>query len=271
MGRPPVYPDDPRICASCGEYFTRRDNETRLAFNKRRTCSRACFSAWCTIHQTRVTEPKPCALCGREFQRAPGQPTYEFNKRQTCSEECRRLLAGLKERRPAPLRLCPVCGSPIPGRYAKTCSFSCSVKITPQRIRKPVASKWCRACGVELERRDRESLDSFNKRQTCSNECRYIWAHRPAVYLESVRNSPYPLDWSDRLRKRIRERDGNRCVLCGDESNRISIHHIDYVKANCLPSNLISLCGSCHTKTNFNRERWRLRLQALMRSRGLSD
>jgi len=34
---------------------------------------------------------------------------------------------------------------------------------------------------------------------------------------------------------------------------------IDYDKLNIKPKNLISLCHSCHMKTNYNREYWRQR------------
>lgn len=34
------------------------------------------------------------------------------------------------------------------------------------------------------------------------------------------------------------------------------VHHINYNKRNNNPSNLISLCRRCHSKTNFNREYW---------------
>lgn len=37
---------------------------------------------------------------------------------------------------------------------------------------------------------------------------------------------------------------------------RLSVHHIDYDKANLAPDNLASLCVRCHVKTNFNRESW---------------
>jgi hypothetical protein len=33
-------------------------------------------------------------------------------------------------------------------------------------------------------------------------------------------------------------------------------NHIDYNKKNCNPNNLISLCNSCHSKTNFDRKYW---------------
>ncbi len=70
----------------------------------------------------------------------------------------------------------------------------------------------------------------------------------------------YSDDWRDTLRESIRQRDSYICQLCGihqgELDKRLDIHHIDYDKKNCDPKNLISLCRSCHLKTNHNRERW---------------
>jgi len=73
----------------------------------------------------------------------------------------------------------------------------------------------------------------------------------------------YTTDWTDELKDIIRERDGYICYICGthqDELNgfnqKLDVHHIDYDKQNCNPENLISLCRSCHVKTNYNREYW---------------
>ena len=38
--------------------------------------------------------------------------------------------------------------------------------------------------------------------------------------------------------------------------SNLYVHHIDYDKKNLDMNNLISLCNSCHTKTNYNREYW---------------
>jgi len=37
---------------------------------------------------------------------------------------------------------------------------------------------------------------------------------------------------------------------------QLDVHHINYNKKNCDINNLVSLCRSCHMKTNFNREYW---------------
>lgn len=71
---------------------------------------------------------------------------------------------------------------------------------------------------------------------------------------------PYNTDWTETLKRSIRERDKYICQLCEahqDECNRmLAVHHIDYNKQNCNPDNLITLCMSCHIKTNYNRDHW---------------
>lgn len=69
---------------------------------------------------------------------------------------------------------------------------------------------------------------------------------------------PYAIDWTETLRRGIRERDRYICRLCGELQSKITfaVHHIDYEKSNCNPKNLITLCYNCHSKTNFHREKW---------------
>ena len=70
----------------------------------------------------------------------------------------------------------------------------------------------------------------------------------------------YTIDWTKTLKKAIKERDKYICQICGihqeDYKKMLDIHHIDYNKKNCNSNNLITLCRSCHTKTNFNRNKW---------------
>jgi len=44
----------------------------------------------------------------------------------------------------------------------------------------------------------------------------------------------------------------------------ITIHHIDYVKKNCHPDNLITLCRSCNSRANKNRDYWQNLYQGMM-------
>lgn len=71
---------------------------------------------------------------------------------------------------------------------------------------------------------------------------------------------PYPISWKNSLKESIRQRDDYICQECGTHQDeldkKLDVHHIDYNKENLNPDNLISLCRSCHTKTNTNRDYW---------------
>lgn len=71
---------------------------------------------------------------------------------------------------------------------------------------------------------------------------------------------PYGFEFDEQLKESIRQRDNHICQLCGVPERecfeKLHCHHIDYDKDNCLPSNLISLCRSCHSQTNNNRDYW---------------
>ena len=68
---------------------------------------------------------------------------------------------------------------------------------------------------------------------------------------------PYCHKFNNKLRELIRNRDNRTCQNCGIKENgrKHSVHHIHYDKENCYP-NLITLCISCHLKTNNNRDYW---------------
>lgn len=66
----------------------------------------------------------------------------------------------------------------------------------------------------------------------------------------------YPSQWRTLLKKQIRERDFFSCQICKKKPSN-TVHHIDYEKQNCNFTNLVTLCKSCHGKTNFNRVYWK--------------
>lgn len=67
---------------------------------------------------------------------------------------------------------------------------------------------------------------------------------------------PYAPEFNKALKKCIKERDNYQCKECGNTKAKLAVHHIDYNKYNNNHNNLITLCFSCHSKTNFNREEW---------------
>jgi len=78
----------------------------------------------------------------------------------------------------------------------------------------------------------------------------------------------YSLNFTNILKEKIRKRDNYICQRCGisqkDNGRKLPIHHIDYNKDNCDENNLITLCNSCHSKTNHNRSLWKQLLTMVM-------
>ena len=68
---------------------------------------------------------------------------------------------------------------------------------------------------------------------------------------------PYCYEWSFKeFKEYIKERDDNKCLNpdCFGNIHRLNVHHIDYNKKNCEPENLITLCASCNSRANKDRE-----------------
>jgi len=67
---------------------------------------------------------------------------------------------------------------------------------------------------------------------------------------------PYPPVFNEKLKRKIRNRDGHVCQYCGKTQERekdelkkkLAVHHIDGNKDNCLSSNLITACAACNSK-----------------------
>ncbi len=80
------------------------------------------------------------------------------------------------------------------------------------------------------------------------------------AYIDGRSYEPYTLEFNRQLKELIRSRDGHKCQKCGcpeiKEAKKLSIHHIDYNKKNCLSSNLIALCRKCNAIVNTKRKKW---------------
>ncbi len=75
-----------------------------------------------------------------------------------------------------------------------------------------------------------------------------------------IQFEPYGIEFNKELKEQIRERDDFTCQECNYSEKELgytlSVHHIDYDKKNNKLNNLISLCRSCHSQTNFGRQDW---------------
>lgn len=66
----------------------------------------------------------------------------------------------------------------------------------------------------------------------------------------------YDYSFSPKMKEDIKIRDNHECQICMSTNDQLHIHHIDYNKQNSTEENLITLCNSCHSKTNWQRESW---------------
>lgn len=109
-----------------------------------------------------------------------------------------------------------------------------------------------------------------NKGKTFSPEWRAkLSAYRKGVYtlekhprwMGGISYEPYCPKFNEEFKNRVRSFFGNRCVICGEEITEYKscVHHVNYDKYVCCNGNLpmfVSLCRSCHGKTNSKREYW---------------
>ena len=69
-------------------------------------------------------------------------------------------------------------------------------------------------------------------------------------YIHGNGYEPYTAEFNERLKGKMKKRDGNICKLCKSKS-KLSVHHINYNKKDCREENLITLCMPCNTKANI--------------------
>lgn len=104
----------------------------------------------------------------------------------------------------------------------------------------PTEPKPCRVCGRMMTRKRfpggvLEEVGQFNRRRHCSLKC--------GNTRDIVGCSQYG--------KRARKYKGIQCEQCGLRKS-LHIHHIDGNYRNNDPSNLQTLCGSCHLLLHWN-------------------
>ena len=137
------------------------------------------------------------------------------------------------------------------------------------KLRGPLHWNWQNKKKQILCETCQRSIYVYAPTRFCSKKCYWKWLKISGVMSGS--NSPhwrggphpYPEGWRESLREAIRERDNYCCQLCHktyEENNgrRLSVHHIDEVKKNLNPKNLVALCTSCHQalhNSNFKMNR----------------
>lgn len=68
--------------------------------------------------------------------------------------------------------------------------------------------------------------------------------NRNVNWENGISQEAYSVDWTQTLKRSIRERDHYTCQECFKEGN--IVHHKDRNKKNCNPTNLVTVCRKCH-------------------------
>jgi len=167
-------------------------------------------------------------------------------------------------------KYCIDCSKEI-GRYSKRC-YSCASKYRiatthPQKGEHNSNYKHgltdngkCKDCGNPIS--NWSALQGDGRCSKCNYK--FYTGIRHHNYIKGEGNKPYPLEFNDKLKSKIKERDDYICQKCyiTEEQHitiygiKLSIHHIDYNKENCKEENLITLCNECNLRINFNRKYW---------------
>jgi len=188
-----------------------------------------------------------CQYCGKKFD----VWNYQKDTAKYCSMKC----FGLMIRKEKIVKTCKYCYkefSVVPSYGAnKYCCHECSaMDMMAARI-----ERVCEQCKKKFS-----VTPYFKDRKYCCQGC-FGLAHsgeNSPSWKGGKSFEPYTVNWTKTLRRSIRERDKYICQLCHKEQGdrALAVHHIDYDKANNDPNNLISLCESCHGKTNEQRDMW---------------
>ena len=122
-------------------------------------------------------------------------------------------------------------------------------------MRKPDPVRTCPVCGALMERKRfngrLEDRTRFLSRRTCSQRC---GNSREAVQADSHR-------WRAR---QVEPR--TKCEKC-NTTERLHVHHKDRDVTNNDPSNLMTLCASCHLKLHWREDRAERMASILARTR----
>ena len=249
-------------CLICGKEIERPN--WQLKKSKNSTCSRECLAKYQKqLFSRKVT--LGCSYCGKKFKRSPSLVKKD-NKHHFCSKDCE---SKYRRKRSRTNRLelvtieCNWCGQMLweiskalnKSKY-NFCCDKCldnwleDVRGVPSSSYKILVK--CANCGKEIERWKYEQERS--KYFFCNVGCKtsFLRGKYVANWQGGISYKPYPDDWTEELKDKIRNRDNRQCQMCfryeSELKRKLSVHHIDGDRRNCNEDNLISFCINCHMK-----------------------
>ncbi len=147
------------------------------------------------------------------------------------------------------------------GFYGKSHSNETRKKLSEaQKGKNKGKIPWNKGIPLSNEQREQISrvhkgkkLSEWHKKRLIEGRKRFVGKLAPR-WNGGISFELYGFQWKRDLKEKIRDRDNFTCQLCGRKEyyfqRRFHVHHIDYNKKNCKPTNLITLCINCHPKTN---------------------
>lgn len=165
-----------------------------------------------------------CLVCGKLI---PNRNNALRRRENVMCQECQSIMATCQCGNTYPLYDCR-------GRSRRFCSMACTCLFTDEGKRRSERfSKVAKRLWQNEEFRKSRIRENHNH-----------W--KGGAWL-------YPGEFHTKLREEIRERDGHTCCnpRCSKESDVLHVHHIDGDKKNLDPSNLITLCSTCHLRLHF--------------------
>jgi hypothetical protein len=198
---------------------------------------------------------KRCKSCGLKFYIKDNSPGWKGGVSKSKCIDCGKEIKGKSKR-------CRTCFDKQ--NYGKNNSMYGRNKEETNGWNKNIKQRFCEVCGKPFHRHDKKS-------KVCI-KC-YEGKYTPAYIDGRSKNYcglyQYSKDFRTPLKNIVKNRDKYKCQYpeCKNESNYLCIHHIDYNKKNSNIDNLITLCLSCHIKTNHNRKYHKIILEGIINER----
>ena len=184
----------------------------------------------------------------------PGHPMSEYTRLK---------LLEANIGRPRPDRSIAMIGKIVSEETRKKMSIAAKGKIVSQETRLKM-SIGLRKRYENPEARKKTSMAMKNPSvETRAKMGEARKGERNNLWKGGISFEPYCIKFTKEFKERVRKFFNYICVECGttqeENKKKLSIHHVNFDKQSCCNDTkplFVSLCHSCHSKTNSNRVFW---------------